>query len=112
MVNLALVHFARGNFAAGAALAREAAAGDRKTRPEAWQRFFSASVLGANLLAGKEDSAAEPLLASGLHGMESREALIPVPDRFRLERARDWLAQAHHAKVIGRVGIAAQTATR
>jgi serine/threonine protein kinase len=95
MVNLALVQLARGNFAAGAALAREASAGDQKTRPEAWQRFFSASVLGANLLAGHEASAAQPLLASGLHGMELREALIPVPERFRLDRAREWLAQAH-----------------
>jgi len=51
LADLAQVLVAQGKFAAAEPPAREAASGDEKIRPDAWQRFFAESVLGASLLA-------------------------------------------------------------
>jgi eukaryotic-like serine/threonine-protein kinase len=93
LADLAQVLVAQGKFAAAEPPAREAASGDEKIRPDAWQRFFAESVLGASLLGQKQTAAARALLLAGQRGLSSRKQLIPAPDRFRLERAREWLAQ-------------------
>jgi eukaryotic-like serine/threonine-protein kinase len=84
---------ATGSFSAAEPLAREALAGERAVRPEHWRRFFAQSVLGAALWGQKRYAEAAPLLREGVAGLEARREQVGVPDRFRVERARAWLAR-------------------
>jgi serine/threonine protein kinase/Tfp pilus assembly protein PilF len=97
MANLALLHQSQGKFAAAEALAREAVEADQKMRPDDWQRFFSESLLGASLAGEKKYADAEPLLLEGYRGMDARKQKIDAPDRYRLDRAREWLVQLYQA---------------
>jgi tetratricopeptide (TPR) repeat protein len=97
MADLALTWQEQGKFDSSVALAREAAAGDSRRRPESWQRYRAASLLGRSLLGQKKYAAAEPLLLDGARGMEARKEQIAVPDRYHLERAREWLVRLYQA---------------
>jgi hypothetical protein len=47
-------------------------------------------------LAGqKKHAEAEPLLLAGYQGMDERKERIAVPDRYHLERAREWIVQLY-----------------
>ncbi len=63
----------------------------------AWQRYRAASLLGRSLSGQKKYAAAEPLLLEGVRGMDARKEQIAVPDRYHLERAREWLVQLYEA---------------
>jgi len=72
MAEPALTCQARGKFAPSEALARDAVDGDRKQRPNGWQRFSAESLLGASLAGQKKFAEAEPLLLAGYRRMKSR----------------------------------------
>jgi eukaryotic-like serine/threonine-protein kinase len=95
--DLALVYLSQGKFAASEPLAREAAEFDRKNRPDDWQRFRAESLLGASLAGQKKYAAAEPLLLEGYQGMIARKDRIAVPDRYHMDRAREWLVHMYQA---------------
>jgi serine/threonine protein kinase/tetratricopeptide (TPR) repeat protein len=97
MADLALTYQAEGKFNSSEALAREAVGGESKRRPESWQRYRSASLLGRSLSGQKKYAAAEPLLLEGVRGMDARKQQIAVPDRYYLERVREWLVQLYQA---------------
>ena len=97
MANLALVDQSQGKFAAAGALAQEAVEGNRKVRPEEWKRYFSESLLGASLAGEKKYAEAEPLLLEGYRGMETRKQRIDPGERYRLDKAREWLVQLYQA---------------
>src|SRR5208337_1461603 len=75
----------------------EAVEADRKIRPDDWQRFFAESLLGASLAGEKKYDAAEPLLLEGYRGMNARKQKIGDPDRYHLDRAREWLEELYQA---------------
>ena len=52
---------------------REALAISLKARPDAWQRFYTESLLGGALLAQKKYAEAEPHIVNGYEGMKERE---------------------------------------
>jgi len=106
MSDLGLVNHAQGKFAASEALAREAFEGDRKTRPDDWRRFFAESLLGASLAGQKKYDEAEPLLIAGYQGMDAGKGKIAVPDRYRPDRAGEWIVQLYQAW--GKPGKAAE----
>jgi len=95
--DLALALVSEGKFAEGETLAREAFGTDRKKRPDDWQCFRAESLLGASLAGQKKYSEAEPLLLEGYRGMESRKDRIMVPDRYQLDRTREWIAELYGA---------------
>jgi hypothetical protein len=97
MAGLALVDQAQGKFAAGEALMREAVEAGRKQRPDDWQRRFADSLLGASLAGEKKYAAAEPMLLDGYRGLDVRKEKIAVPDRYHLDRAREWIVQLYRA---------------
>ena len=95
--DLALAYQSQGKFAQSEPLAREAVDVDRKKQPDDWQRFRAESLLGASLAGQKKYAEAEPLLLEGHRGMLARKDGIAVPDRYHLDRAREWIVQLYKA---------------
>jgi tetratricopeptide (TPR) repeat protein len=95
--SLALAYQSQGKFAQSEPLAREAVEIERKKRPDDWQRFRAESLLGASLAGQKNYAEAEPLLLEGYQGMGARKERIAVPDRYYLDRAREWIVQLYKA---------------
>ncbi len=95
--DLALAYLSQGKFAESEPLAREAVEFDRKKQPDDWQRFRAESLLGASLAGQKKYAEAEPLLLEGYQGMVARKDRIAVPDRYHLDRAREWIVQLYQA---------------
>ena len=96
-VDLGTIYLNEKKFVESESLAREAADFDRKNRSDDWQRFRAESVLGASLAGQKKYDGAEPLLLEGYRGMLARKDRIAVPDRYRLDRAREWIVQLYRA---------------
>jgi eukaryotic-like serine/threonine-protein kinase len=96
--DLALALVSQREFAESEALAREAMDTFRRIQPDDWQRFRSESLLGASLAGQKKYAEAEPLLLEGYRGMVVRKDRIDVPDRYHLDRAREWIVQLYHAR--------------
>jgi tetratricopeptide (TPR) repeat protein len=95
--DLALAYQSQGKFAESEPLARQAFEFDRKKRPDDWQRFRAESLLGGSLAGQKKYAEAEPLLLQGYQGMAARKQRIAVPDRYHLDRAREWIVQLYEA---------------
>ena len=95
--DLALAYLSQGKFAESEPLAREALEFDRKKQPDDWQRFRAESLLGASLAGQKKYAEAEPLLLEGYQGMVARKDRMAVPDRYHLDRAREWIVQLYQA---------------
>ena len=95
--DLALAYLSQRKFADSEPLARESVEFDHKNRPDDWQRFRAESLLGASLAGQKKYAEAEPLLLEGYQGMIARKDRIAVPDRYHLDRAREWLVQLYHS---------------
>jgi eukaryotic-like serine/threonine-protein kinase len=95
--DLALAYESEGKFAEAESLAREALAFNQTQQPDDWERFRAESLLGASLAGEKKYAEAEPLLLEGYHGMLARIEQIGVPDRFQLDRAREWTVQLYKA---------------
>jgi eukaryotic-like serine/threonine-protein kinase len=67
---------------------REALAGMIRVAPDAWERFSTASMLGAALAAQKQFADAEPLLIAGYNGMATRKPVNPnAASRFGVPEA-------------------------
>jgi eukaryotic-like serine/threonine-protein kinase len=96
--DLALAYQSESKFAESEALAREATEFLRKRQPNDWQRYRAESVWGASLAGQKRFAEAEPLLLAGYHGMLVRKERIAAPDRYHLNRARQWLMQLYRAR--------------
>jgi hypothetical protein len=71
--------------------------GGSKEAAGGWQRFRAESLLGASIAGEKKYAAAEPLLFEGYQGMVARKDRIAVPDRYHLDRAREWIVQLYQA---------------
>jgi len=95
--DMALTCLSQRKFAQSEPLAREAVEFDRKNRPDDWQRFRAESLLGASLAGQKKYAEAEPLLLEGYRGMLARRDRIGVPERYHLDRAREWLVELYNA---------------
>ena len=95
--DLALAYLSQGKFAQSEPLAREALEAEKKVQPDDWQRYRAASLLGASLAGEKKYAEAEPLLLEGYQGMLARKDRIDVPDRYHLDRAREWIIQLYQA---------------
>jgi serine/threonine protein kinase/Tfp pilus assembly protein PilF len=95
--DLALAYLSQGKFVESEPLAREALEFDRKKQPEEWQRFSAEILLGKSLAGQKKYAESEPLLLEGYQGMLARKDRIAVPDRYELDRAREWLVQLYQA---------------
>jgi eukaryotic-like serine/threonine-protein kinase len=104
--NLALAYLSQGKFAESGPLAREALEFDRKKQPDDWRRFRAESLLGASLSGEKKYAEAGTLLLEGYQGMVARKDRMEVPDRYHLDRARDWIVQLYRAW--GKPGKAAE----
>jgi serine/threonine protein kinase/TolA-binding protein len=95
--DLALANISRQKFTESEPLARWAVDFYSKNRPDEWPRFRAESLLGASLAGQKKYAAAEPLLLEGYEGMLTRERRIAVPDRYHIDRAREWIVQLYEA---------------
>jgi eukaryotic-like serine/threonine-protein kinase len=95
--DLALAYLSEGKFAESEPLAREAMEIDRKKRTDDWQGFRAESLLGASLAGQKKYAEAEPLLLEGYQGMLARKDRMEVPNRYHLDRAREWIVQLYQA---------------
>lgn len=93
--DLALAYVSQGKFAEGEPLAREALETYRKIQPDNWQRFRAETLLGASLAGQKKYAQSESLLLGGYKGMEARKDRIQAPDRYHLDRAREWIVQLY-----------------
>jgi hypothetical protein len=95
--DLALTYQSQGRFSESEPLALEALEFDRKKQPDDWQRFRAESLLGASLAGHHKYAEAEPLLLDGYQGMAVRKDRMGVPDRYHLDRAREWIVQLYEA---------------
>jgi hypothetical protein len=68
---------------------------NRKKQPNDWQRFRTETLLGASLAGASKYVEAEPLLLTGYQGMTARKDRIAIPDRYNLDRAREWIVQLY-----------------
>jgi serine/threonine protein kinase/tetratricopeptide (TPR) repeat protein len=93
--DLALAYVSQGKSSESEPLAREAAEFYESKQPDQWNRFYAESLLGASLAGQKKYSDAEPLLLKGYQGMLGRQERISVPDRFYMDRGREWLVQLY-----------------
>ena len=94
---LAQVYQAQGKYAASEPFAREGVEIARKKHPDDWERFLAEALLGASLAGQKKFAEAEPLLLEGYRGMDARKDRIAVPDRYHLDRAREWIVKLYQA---------------
>ena len=94
---LALAYISEGKFTQSEPVAREALETEKKTRPNNWQRFRAASLLGASLAGEKNYAEGEPLLLEGYQGMLVHKESIAVPDRYNLDLAQRWIVQLYQA---------------
>jgi len=93
--DLALAYLSQRKFSEAEPLAREALEMDRRKQPDDWERFRAESLLGASLAGQRKYAEAEPLLLAGYQGMMARKDRIGVPERYHLDRAREWLLQMY-----------------
>jgi len=93
--DLAMAYISQGKFIEAEPLAREAMDFYRKKGAEEWQRFSAESHVGASLAGQKKYAEAEPLLLEGYQGLLARKDVIAIPDRYYMERAREWLVQLY-----------------
>jgi serine/threonine protein kinase/tetratricopeptide (TPR) repeat protein len=68
-----------------------------KTQPDAWNTFYTQSLLGGALLGQKKYQGAEPLLLKGYEGMKEREKTIPPFAKKVLPEAIDRLIELYTA---------------
>ena len=80
------------------AAARESLEIRKKTMPESWLCYNAEHILGAALLGTGELEKAEPLLLSGYHGMQQREATIPALGKHHLAAAARRLVELYERK--------------
>jgi serine/threonine protein kinase len=78
-------------------LIRECLAIREKRLPDDWRTFNTRAMLGDNLLKQQKYAQAEPLLLSGYHGLQEREAKMRGPDRAFLKKALQNLSQLYEA---------------
>jgi eukaryotic-like serine/threonine-protein kinase len=72
-------------------LVREALEIREQKTPDAWERYYSQSMLGASLWALGKYSEARPLLTSGYEGMLQRQSSIPAEYQPALKQAGAWV---------------------
>jgi serine/threonine protein kinase/tetratricopeptide (TPR) repeat protein len=95
--DVALARESQGKFAEAEGLARESLDYSLSKAPDDWQRFRSASVLGASLAGQKRYPEAERLLLEGYRGMLARQQKIGAPDRYHLQHAREDMVRLYEA---------------
>ena len=81
------------NYSEAEKLLREALQTRQQKSPDAWERYYTESMLGASLRGIGQYSEARPLLTSGYDGMLRHQSSIPVEDLPALKQARAWLSQ-------------------
>ena len=59
-----------------------------KATPNAWERYYAQSLLGAALAGKRKYTEAEPLLLSGYRGLQQRRDFMPFENRGNVQRAR------------------------
>jgi tetratricopeptide (TPR) repeat protein/predicted Ser/Thr protein kinase len=74
-------------------LLREAVQIRQQKSPDAWERYYAESLLGATLRGLEKYSDARPLLTSGYQGMLERQGSIPAEYRQVLKQAQGWASQ-------------------
>jgi len=80
-------------YAQAESLLREALQIRQRKIPDAWERYYTESMLGASLRGSGKYSEARPLLTSGYQGMLQRQSSIPAEYRPALDEARAWASQ-------------------
>ena len=78
--------------------------------PDAWQRYYVMSHLGAALVAQKKYDGAEQLLLDGYEGMKARHAQIPAKSPSRLDKSQLELAANRLAAFYDATGNAQKAA--
>lgn len=66
-----------------------------KATPNAWERFYAQSLLGATLAGQRKYAAAEPFLLSGYRGLRQRRDFMPAESWGLVERARREVARLY-----------------
>jgi tetratricopeptide (TPR) repeat protein/predicted Ser/Thr protein kinase len=85
---LGWARFRQGRLTDAEMTVREALNGMTRVAPDAWERFSTASVLGATLAGQTRFAEAEPLLTSGYEGMRTRKPVNPnAASRFGTQEA-------------------------
>ena len=74
-------------------LLREALQIREQKSPDAWERYYIQSLLGASLRAVGNHSEAQALLTAGYKGMLEHQTAIPAEYRPALKQAADWALQ-------------------
>jgi len=77
-------------------LLRQAMQIREKATPNAWERYYTQSLLGAALAGQQRYAEAEPLLLSGYRGLQQRRQFMPFENRRNLERARQQIARLYN----------------
>ena len=107
---LAVMHQNAGKLDEATREARECLVLAEKHFADDWLRFDAESVLGGILAAKENEVQAEPLLKSGVTGLEQRAARIPADNKSRLNQACERLIQFYEKR--GQAGPAADWKSR
>jgi len=77
------------------ALLRQALQIRDKATPNAWERYYAQSLLGAALAGERKYAEAEPLLLSGYRGLQQRRNFMPFENRGNVQRARQEILRLY-----------------
>ncbi|HTS47699.1 MAG TPA: serine/threonine-protein kinase [Bryobacteraceae bacterium] len=66
-----------------------------KATPNAWERYYAQSLLGAALAGERKYAEAEPLLLSGYRGLQQRRDFMPFENRGNVQRARQQILRLY-----------------
>jgi tetratricopeptide (TPR) repeat protein len=76
-------------------LVRDALRAREKSTPNAWERYYAQSLLGATLSGQEKYAEAEPLLLSGYQGLADRRDSIQYENRSAADRVCQWVVQLY-----------------
>ena len=93
LASLGNIKLAQRNYADAEKLLRDALQIRKQKGPDAWERYYTESMLGASLWGLGQYCEARPLLTSGYDGMLRHQSSIPVEDLPALKQARAWVSQ-------------------
>ena len=65
---------------------------------DTWRRYYTQSMLGADLAGLEKYAEAEPLLISGYEGLMQRQNSIPAENRPVLEGVGNWIVQIYQSQ--------------
>ena len=95
LASLGVLKLEQAEYGDAEALLRQALQIRDKATPNAWERYYAQSLLGAALAGERKYAEAEALLLSGYRGLQQHKDFMPFENRGNVQRARQELVRLY-----------------